>query len=177
MGWPNYLSNTDLHTTGAPLSNWAINLPAITNDFDGNSRPLPPDLIKDVGADEFNVPLNDLDIAQLVNPVVPTLGANPVQVMIQNNGGNSQNGIPVTLQYSTDGGTTWPVTQVFTPTTLGAVGNQETFTFSTPWTISAAGNYTFCVRINPQVVSDPDVSDQVCANVCTGMSGLYTVNG
>ncbi|MBP6639074.1 MAG: hypothetical protein KA293_02195, partial [Bacteroidia bacterium] len=177
VGWPNYNSNTDLHTTGAPLSNWAVNIPAVTNDIDGNTRPLPPDLIKDVGADEFNVPLVDLDIAQLVNPLVPTIGANSVQVRLQNNGGNSQNGTPVTLQYSTDGGATWPVTQVFTPTTLGAIGNQETFTFTTPWTISTAGNYNFCVRINPQLVGDPDGSDQLCLSVCTGMSGTYTVNG
>ncbi len=177
VGWPNYNSNTDLHTTGAPLSNWAVNIPAVTNDIDGNTRPLPPDLIKDVGADEFNVPLVDLDIAQLVNPLVPTIGANSVQVRLQNNGGNSQNGTPVTLQYSTDGGATWPVTQVFTPTTLGVIGNQETFTFTTPWTISTAGNYNFCVRINPQLVGDPDGSDQLCLSVCTGMSGTYTVNG
>jgi parallel beta-helix repeat protein len=175
--WPNYLSNTNLHTSGGPLSNWATNIPAVTNDIDGQTRPLPPDLIKDVGADEFNVPLVDLDVVQLVNPVVPLVGSNSIQVMLQNNGGNSQNGTPVTLQYSTDGGTTWPVTQVFTPTTLGAIGTQETFTFTTPWVIASSGTYTFCVRISPQLIGDPDGSDQLCLSVCTGMGGTYTVNG
>lgn len=174
--WPNYISNTDLHTLGAPLSNWAANL-ATSVDFDNQTRPLPPDLTKDVGADEFNIPPIDPDIVQLVSPVVPAVGPNAVQVMLQNNGSNSLNGTPITLQYSTDGGTTWSVTQTFTPTAMGAIGNQETFTFATPWTITLSGNYTLCVRISPPLVGDPDASDQVCSNMCTGMLGTYTVNG
>jgi trimeric autotransporter adhesin len=175
--WPNYLSSTDLHTWGAPLSNWATNIVAVTNDYDNQTRPLAPDLIKDVGADEFVVPPVDADVAQLVGPVVPVVGANSVQVMLQNNGSGSLNGTPITLQYSTDGGVSWPVTQTFTPTTLGGLGQQETFTFSTPWVIAAQGSYTYCVRINPLVVGDPDASDQLCSSVCTGMSGTYTVDG
>ncbi|HEX2899844.1 MAG TPA: hypothetical protein VHS96_09010, partial [Bacteroidia bacterium] len=175
--WPNYVSNLDLHTSGAPLHNWATNLAAITDDIDGNTRPLPPDLIKDVGADEFNVAPVDVDVVQIVSPVVPAVGSNTVQVMLQNNGGNSQNGNPITLQYSTDGGTTWPVTQVFTPTTMGSIATQETFTFTTPWVITVAGTYTLCVRISPLLVGDPDASDQICQSVCTGMLGTYTVNG
>lgn len=174
--WPNYLSNLDLHTWGAPLSNWANNL-ATSVDFDNQTRPLPPDLIKDVGADEFNIPPVDADIIQIVSPVVPALGSNTVQVQVQNNGSNSLNSTPITLQYSTDGGTTWAVSQVFTPTSLSGIGTQETFTFSTPWNITASGTYNFCVRINPILVGDPDTNDQICISVCTGMLGTYTVNG
>jgi hypothetical protein len=175
--WPNYLSNTNLHTWGAPLSNWATPIASVTNDIDNDARPLPPDLIKDVGADEFVVPPVDADVQQLVGPVVPTVGANSVQVMLQNNGSSSLNGTPITLQYSTDGGTTWPVTQTFTPTTMGGLGQQETFTFTTPWVIATGGSYTYCVRINPLLTGDPDASDQLCSAVCTGMSGTYTVDG
>ncbi|MFN8397350.1 MAG: PKD domain-containing protein [Bacteroidia bacterium] len=174
--WPNYVSSTNLHTWGAPLSNWATGL-ATSVDFDNQMRPLPPDLINDVGADEFNIPPVDVDINQIVSPVVPALGPNTVQVQLQNNGSNSLNGSPITLQYSTDGGTTWAVTQTFTPTTMASIGTQETFTFSTPWTITLAGSYNFCVRISPSILGDPDASDQTCIGVCTGMLGTYTVNG
>ncbi|MEM6269551.1 MAG: right-handed parallel beta-helix repeat-containing protein [Bacteroidota bacterium] len=173
---PNYFGANDLHTFGPPLNNWGFNVPWVTDDIDGQSRPLAPDVIKDVGADEHVLPPFDADIWDLVSPLVLTVGNNNVTVQIQNNGNNSLNGIPLTLQYSTDGGTTWSVTEVFTPTTLGTSGGQQNFTFSTPWNVTTAGNYVLCVRINPQITGDPDASDQICQNVCTGMSGAYTIN-
>lgn len=175
-GWPNYISSSDLHTVGPPLSNWANNIAAITTDIDGQSRPLPPDPTKDVGADEFNIPPFDLDIASVVSPLVLGLGNNNVTVELANNGSTSLNGTTVTLQYSTDGGTTWAATENFTPSTLGTPGSTQNFTFATPWTVTTPGTYNFCVRINPQVTGDPDASDQVCMSVCTGMGGAYTIN-
>ena len=175
-GWPNYTSTTDLHTYGAVLSNWATNITSVTTDRDYDPRPIPPDPTKDVGADEFILPPFDCDIWNIVSPTVVTVGANPVTVTLQSNGINSLNGIPITLQYSTDGGTTWPVTEAFTPSTMGNPGDQETFTFTTPWTVAAPGSFNFCVRINPQVTGDPDPSDQMCQAVCTGMGGTYTIN-
>jgi PKD repeat protein len=176
-GWPNYVSNSNLHTFGPALNNWALNLPSVTNDFDNDPRPIPPDPTKDVGADELSVPPIDPDIWALTAPIVPIVGANTVAVQIQNNGTSSLNGIPITLQYSTNGGTTWPVTEVFTPSSLAAPLSQQTFSFATPWVISTSGTYTYCVRINPAVVGDPDASDQMCKTVCTGMAGTYTING
>ncbi|MEM7035641.1 MAG: right-handed parallel beta-helix repeat-containing protein, partial [Bacteroidota bacterium] len=176
-GWPNYFSSTDLHTFGPALNNWATNLAWVTDDIDGQTRPLAPDVIKDVGADEHVLPPFDADIWDVVSPTVLGIGNNNVTVQIQNNGNNSLNGMPLTLQYSTDGGTTWPVTQVFTPTTLGTSGGQENFTFTTPWNVATSGSYTLCVRINPQITGDPDASDEVCQGVCTGMGGNYTING
>jgi hypothetical protein len=173
---PNYFSASDLHTFGPPLNNWGQNVAWVTDDIDGDPRPLAPDVIKDVGADEHVLPPFDADIWDIVSPQVLSVGNNTVSVLVQNNGNNSLNGTPMTLQYSTDGGTTWAVTESFTPTTLGVSGGQETFTFSTPWNVTTGGNYTFCVRINPQITGDPDPQDQMCNNVCTGMSGNYTIN-
>lgn len=176
VGWPNYVSSSDLHTIGPPLSNWAVNIPAINTDIDGQSRPLPPDPTKDVGADEFNIPPFDLDLTAIVSPVVLGIGNNTVTVELTNNGANSLNGQNLTLQYSTDGGTTWGVTENYSPTALGAPGATENFTFTTPWNVTTAGNYTICVRVNPQIAGDPDSQDQICSNVCTGMGGNYTIN-
>jgi|GEM_PF-6410744 len=175
-GWPNYTSSTDLHTFGSPLANWATNIASINTDIDNQPRPLAPDLTKDVGADEFVLPPFDLDIASLVSPTVVLVGNNTVEITLQNNGSNSLNGVPVTLQYSTDGGVTWTVTEVFTPTSLAGSGSQENYTFTAPWNVTTPGNYTICVRINPQVTGDPDASDQICGNVCTGIGGTYTIN-
>lgn len=174
--WPNYISSSDLHTFGPPLNNWAFNLPSMTVDFDNDPRPSPPDLVKDVGADDHVVAPFDADIVAIVNPTVVALGPNTVTITIQNNGTNSLNGTNLSLQYSTDGGTTWPVTESFTPTALAASGSQQNFSFASQWNVSVSGNYNLCVRMNPQVVGDPDASDQLCITACTGMAGVYTVN-
>ena len=175
-GWPNYSGATDLHTFGAALANWGDNSVSTTVDFDGEARPLAPDVVKDVGADEFVLAPFDMDLMTITSPLVLTIGANTVAVNVMNQGVNSLNGIPVTMQYSTDGGATWPVSETFTPTTLGTTGATEVFSFATPWNVVSPGTYNLCVRINPSVTGDPDATDQLCINVCTGMNGAYTVN-
>lgn len=175
-GWPNYMSASDLHTFGPPLSNWAQPITGITDDIDGETRPLAPDLIPDVGADEHVMPPFDADINEIQSPLVLGIGNNNVCVEIQNNGSNSLNGVNMTLQYSTDGGTTWPVTQTFIPATLGTPGATESFCFTTPWNVATSGTYNLCVRMNPQIAGDPDPADTICAQVCTGMGGAYTIN-
>ena len=174
--FPNYQAGDNLHTYGAALSNWADNSTTVVVDFDGEARPLPTDTIKDVGADEFVLAPQDLDIIQIVSPTVLTTGNNQVILQVQNQGSQSLNGIPVTLQYSTDGGLTWPTSQVFNHTGLGATGNIVNDTFSVQWNVATAGTYNFCVRINPPVTGDPDTLDQMCQTVCTGMGGAYTIN-
>lgn len=174
--YPNYFGQLDLHTFGPPLNNLGTNVTWMTEDIDGQSRPLAPDVIMDIGADEHVLPPFDADIWDILSPLVVSVGANTVTVQIQNNGINSLNGTPMTLQYSTDGGATWPVTESFTPTALATSGGQESFTFTTPWVVATPGTYNFCARINPQVTGDPDPTDQMCLSVCTGMSGAYTIN-
>lgn len=173
---PNYVSTTDLHTFGPPLNNLGTVVAWVTEDIDGDPRPLAPDVIVDIGADEHVLAPFDVDIWSVVSPLVVSVGNNNVTVQLQNNGNNGVNGVPLTMQYSTDGGTTWPVSESFTPTTMGFSGGQENFTFSTPWNVTSAGSYSLCIRINPQVTGDPDASDQICLSVCTGMSGAYTIN-
>lgn len=175
--WPNYQTSTNLHTFGAALANWADNNTAVVVDIDGDTRPMGTDTVKDVGADEFVLAPQDLDIMQIVSPTVLTLGNNQVIVQVQNQGSLSLNNVPVTLQYSTDGGTTWPVSQVFNHSgMLNATGDVALDTFNVDWNVLAAGTFTLCVRANPQVTGDPDASDEICQLVCTGMGGAYTIN-
>jgi len=87
-----------------------------------------------------------------VTPVTPIIGSNVVSATITNLGGTNLNGIPVTLSYSTDGGTTWSTPETFTPTTLASTGNTEVYNFTTPWVVSSGGSYTLCARVNPSNV-------------------------
>lgn len=175
-GWPNFVSATDLHTFGVPLSNWAAPIGGFNLDFDMQARPLAPDLIPDVGADEFVLAPVDPDLLQITAPAVAAIGSNTISVLVQNNGGASLNGQSISMQYSTDGGSTWAVTEIFVPTTLGTSGSQQVFTFVTPWVVSAGGTYTICVRISPTMTGDPDPVNQVCTSICTGLSGTYSIN-
>lgn len=175
-GWPNFVGVTDLHSFGVPLSNWATPIAGINVDIDGDTRPLAPDLIPDVGADEFLIPPYDPDVLQITGPVVLAMGPNTVQFVLENNGGQSLNGQSITLEYSTDGGTTWVGSQTFVPTNLGGPADQEAFSFAAPWVVSTPGTYTFCVRISPAFPGDPDAVNQICANACTGLGGNYTIN-
>lgn len=175
-GWPNFVSATDLHTFGVPLSNWAAPIGGFALDFDQQARPLAPDLIPDVGADEFVLAPTDPDLIAITSPVVAAIGSNTFAARVQNNGAASLNGQNLSLQYSTDGGATWPVTEVFVPTTLGTPGSQQTFTFTTPWGIGVGGSFNICVRISPNMPGDPDPVNQICTNICTGLSGIYSIN-
>lgn len=119
----------------------------------------------------------DPDITAIPAPVSLVIGPNPITFTITNMGTSSLNGTPITCQYSTDGGTTWPVTQTFTPTTLASLGTTQNFTFATAWNVATSGTYNVCVRINPNVPGDPDATNSFCKSVCTGLSGVFTING
>ena len=112
------------------------------------------------------IPPFDLDVDALLGPDPLLETANQVEVNFVNRGANSLNGLNVSVQYSTDNGATWPVTQVFTPTTLGNTLDTEIFTFSTPFNLGAGQtNVDVCVRVNPQVAGDPDPSDLLCVSI------------
>ncbi|MCB9230265.1 MAG: right-handed parallel beta-helix repeat-containing protein [Bacteroidia bacterium] len=173
--WPNHFSSTNLHVFGAAMANWANNGTTTTVDIDGDPRPFPPDITKDVGADEYVLAPFDADILAISAPVVLALGNNTVTIDLMNNGQNSLNSTSMTVQYSSNGGTTW-VSETFTPTGLGSTGATQSYSFTTPLNIITPGTYTICARINPQVSGDPDPYDSTCVSICTGMSGTYTID-
>jgi hypothetical protein len=110
---------------GTPALNGAGNpaiLTRVPRDFASVLRTSPPD----IGAYEFDVVANDVDVVSIDAPVSPALlGNNPVTVTIRN-GGNSPL-TSVTLSYSLNGGLA--VTQVFTGLSLAYNATQQlTFT-------------------------------------------------
>jgi len=89
---------------------------------------------------------------------IPKVGANDIAVVIKNNGTNSLTGTTLNLEYIIDSGV--PVTQAFTGGAGLTPGGSQTFTFTTPWTISAPGNHTIEVRFTQQLSGDPNSQSQ-----------------
>jgi hypothetical protein len=84
---------------------------------------------------------------------LPGVGSNVVRALIRNGGTTVLNG-PLTLQYSTDGGTTFPSSQsqTFTLSSFQPLAEQ-TFDLSTaaPWVLTSPGSYSLVVRCNPAI--------------------------
>lgn len=174
--WPNYIATTDLHSYGVALSNWADPNTSVTTDIDGESRPFTPDVDKDVGADEFLVPQIDVDLVGIPDPVVPDTGDNVVTLELLNNGMDTLECDTFPIQYSTDGGSNWNVNETFIPAPTWIPGTTRQFTFSTLWNISTPGDYTLCIRSQPNLALDPDTLDIICDTICTGLKGNYTID-
>jgi hypothetical protein len=120
-----------LNGAGTPAT-----LARVPRDFASVLRTSPPD----IGAYEFDVVANDVDVVSIDAPVSPALlGSNPVTVTIRN-GGNSPL-TSVTLSYTVDNGT--PVTQVFTGFSLAFNATQQ-LTFTQGVTL-AFGTHTITV--------------------------------
>jgi len=77
-----------------------------------------------------------------------SVGANTVTATLRNMGTAAFDNIPIPLQYSTDGGTSWTATQPFVYPTFPGLTNQ-TATFTLPWAVAAFSNQQLRVRIPP----------------------------
>lgn len=97
--YPSFINEPiDLHLTGLIGNDAGDNTVGVNVDIDGDSRPLSPSLVVDIGADEFAPNDNDVAVAGIVTPVNGSCGDStaPVEVVIFNNGAQSQTGFPIT---------------------------------------------------------------------------------
>jgi len=80
------------------------------------------------------------------------MGVNTVTAVVKNSGTTDRSNTPFTLEYSTDGGVTYPAarTQTFTPTSL-TPGQTTSVTFTEQWTANESRTHHLVVRINPGV--------------------------
>ncbi len=103
----------------------------------------------------------DIDINQILAPAscVSDVGPQSVTVQLINNGAINLNGLPVSLEFSTDGGANFSFPEVFIPSILNNTGTTESFTFDQPANLNFGQTYTVVVRINPQVPGDNDLID------------------
>jgi len=111
-------------------------------------------------SDELVIPITpDVDVSSASMSDVTSLGgAATISATLVNSGGTNLNGTSIALHYSVNGGP-FSAPQAFTPTTLGQLGQTETFSFSPQYTPQLQGRYTVLVRVAAPLLGDPDSAD------------------
>ncbi|NNF02436.1 MAG: hypothetical protein HKN22_07105, partial [Bacteroidia bacterium] len=141
FGDPAYVSNTDLHATGAQLNSGTNrNLFAgITDDIDGQARPV----LTDIGADEFTPPLNQVAVTAVSGPETncDLSATSSITLKVQNAGANPLfAGDTIPVCYNVNGGAV--VSELFVLTTSIGPSASAFYTFATTADLSADGIYT-----------------------------------
>ncbi len=174
---PAFTSTFDLHTTNVLFDGKAKLIPEVKHDFDGQTRNT---LTPDIGADEFI--LTPVDLALLkVDPVVFDTDSNIIKVTLSNQGSLSLLGTPVTLSWSSNGGSTWSAPETFNPaagTGLDTSYSSYVYTFVHKFKGVLNSTYDFWVRVNPTGFPGDGVSknDTIKSVICVGLkAGTYTV--
>lgn len=173
-GNPVYINNvTNLHTSAMQLFDAGTNV-GVTTDFDGQTRPMLPTALYDIGADEYTPSLNDAGVTACTSPVQPFgSGTQNVNLTLFNFGA-------ATLTSAT---VNWTVNMV-PQAPYAWSGSLATFTASSPVTIGtynfAAGN-TYNMKFwttNPNGSGDQNVlNDTLALQLCVALNGTYTVGG
>jgi hypothetical protein len=98
---PEFISDTNLHSSNMALGGKGIPLAEVTDDIDNEARNL---IAPDLGADEFIIPLADLQVEGFVNlPNGCGLSNNEsITVIIKNNGINLYNADSATINFTLD---------------------------------------------------------------------------
>jgi len=163
---PNHFSATgDLHLTlGSPNINVGTTIAAVTDDIDGETRPI--DAIYDIGADEFNS----------ANPCVVT----PVTVMVAPSSANfCSGGTPVVLTASGANTYAWSPASGLSATTGNPVSASPgaTTTYTVTGTRTADG-CTGIASVTVTVLASPTISSATATPstvACGGTSQLLAV--
>jgi len=143
-------------------------------DLAGNARPKAPDNVPDIGAYEYYISPNDIDLEGIPFPTIAKTGNNEIGILIKNNGSKTYSDT-VFVQYRI-GTSSWVSdTAVFSSLNIGQV---DTFYFTKQWNISSSGTFDVCATISPNVLNDPDslVGDTICTTKCVGRQGTATID-
>ena len=133
-GEPYYLANDDLHIHDFNLNNAGNSVTGITTDIDGETRGISGN--PDIGADEFYILANDIQLYAINTPTNPSsVGSNQIKVAIRNMG--TSNIILDSLHYSIDNG---PVTNAYWTGNLTPLAIDSMILIGTE--TLAAGNHT-----------------------------------
>lgn len=170
---PQHNSYQDLHTTSLNLNNLGQNGTGITTDFDGETRPLAPDVTVDIGADEYYVPPFDLDVVSIDQPSLAAIGNNTVSATFTNNGYDTIRNDTAIINFKANGGSTLNDTIFITQLDPGATLSK---TFTGSWSITKDTTYDICVDITNSVRVDPDTDEEFCTSKCLGASGSYSID-
>ena len=169
---PDFQSPSDGRTYAPGLNNVGVDM-GIDKDIDGNDRPNTTDKKVDIGANDFYLAPYDLDVKDLISPLSVSLTSNTFQATFRNGGSATLSSTTLDVHYTVDSGKTW-VKDTMNLTSL-APGAVRTFSFGTTWTPTRTGDFRVGIKIDKQVTGDPDTKDEAYWDVCSGLSGKFTV--
>ncbi|MGB0521697.1 MAG: CARDB domain-containing protein [Flammeovirgaceae bacterium] len=170
---PTFVSDTDLHSSAIELNGAGTPLTDVTDDIDGTTRNVPPD----IGADEFVPSGLDVAMEELLSPNLPfNPGAQEVKIRFKNTGGDAIT--RVTLNWKVNGAAQ---SQVVWEDIANPINSGETKDL-------VLGNYNFTDGIAYEVqawLSNPNNSTDLKADndtltissLYTRMAGSYTIGG
>lgn len=97
---PFFAAADDLHIVGANGNDIGDNTVGITDDIDGDTRPLAPSTIVDMGADEFTPATDDAEFTAIVSPGNFDCGntTTVVEISVLNLGLNPITSLPITIE-------------------------------------------------------------------------------
>lgn len=171
---PGFAASRTLVPTTSGLNNSGFKNLA-SKDLNGKSRPKAPDTTPDMGAYEYYISPNDIDLIAIPKPIIAKTGNNEIGVVLKNNGSASYKDT-VFLQYRINTGSWVKDTAVYADF---KVGTTDTFKFKKQWNITSSGTYSVCVFVDPGILGDPDslVGDTICDTKCVGRSGTFVIDG
>ncbi len=134
---PNFVSNTDLHSTSIAMDDRGKKYNNVTDDIDGQVRSA---VTPDIGADEYSAAQRNVGVTAIIHPVDSTCGeaATIVSVVITNTGQLAESNFNVVTEI------TGSITQTLTKnhSTVIQPGQSDTLTYNAnPLNTSAGGVY------------------------------------
>ncbi|MBK7958254.1 MAG: hypothetical protein IPK03_09125 [Bacteroidetes bacterium] len=174
---PQYINDaTDLHSLSNNLSNVGVNIATVTTDIDGDTRPLSPSSTVDIGADEYNVPAENIGAISVITPVAPiTVGLQNVVVQIRNFGSATITAANVRYKVGVNG-------SIKTVAWTGSIATNATANV----TFTGANQYNFTGSFDtiiawtdaPNGLPDGFVLNDTFVNnvVCQPLAGVYTLD-
>ncbi len=163
----------DLHTYDPNVESKGGNY-EVKTDFDLEPR---KSKTPDIGCDEFTIPLIDLDINQIRNPLLSACKPNVLSVKLRNRGKYSLAGRSVILTYSVTGDGYNATGRDTVKLTMKAIGSEQIYNFKKPFIIKDYSTYQVCVDLVSKSLKEDTVftNNTRCADLGVGIGGDYYV--
>lgn len=167
----------DLHTNEPSLEDKGT-AKGVLVDIDNEKRHATS---PDIGADEFVNSGINLEVKEVVNPILCAAKPNVIKITLRNKGLYSLEGRKVRVYYTlTGGGQNFrsPDEEVVI-TKLKKIYDEQEYTFVQTLTVPKGMSYTLCARfIDADLPMDTVLQNNMaCRDLCTGTEGVYTIGG
>ncbi len=163
----------DLHTYDPAVESKGANL-EVKEDIDKEPR---KSKTPDIGCDEFTIPLYDLDIYKIRNPLLSKCKPNKLSVILRNRGKYSLQDVTVILAYSVLSDTYSASGKDTVKLTMKTTGSEQIYTFKKPFTINDYASYNVCVSVvkftSASIQDTVYTNNTRCADLGVGIGGDF----